>query len=258
MWPAGTAWSPIRGYVGPEAVDVAGFQAGVSPSVAAQTSQGRCHPVQAPDREVGHGTLWVWCTVLNPAPSPTSRAPTSSSTRTAGCSTSARPSRCGQRINSYFQDPVGLPARTAQMVEQADHVEWMVVDSKSEALLLEHNLIKRHQPRYNVRLEGRQELSVAGGHRERRVATTRRGTGHASEPGSATSAPTPTSTPSGTPSTCCCAPSRCGAARTPSSGDTSVSGALASSTTSTAARDRASARSTERSTTSWSPTSSRS
>jgi excinuclease ABC subunit C len=39
------------------------------------------------------------------------------------------------------------------MVEQADHVEWMVVASESEALLLEHNLIKRFQPRYNVRLK---------------------------------------------------------------------------------------------------------
>ncbi len=57
------------------------------------------------------------------------------------------------RVNSYFQDPLGLPPRTAQMVDQADHVEWMVVDSESEALLLEHNLIKRHQPRYNVRLK---------------------------------------------------------------------------------------------------------
>src|SRR5450755_3115340 len=32
QWPAGTAWSPIRGDVGPGAVDVAGNQAGV-PSV---------------------------------------------------------------------------------------------------------------------------------------------------------------------------------------------------------------------------------
>ena len=58
-----------------------------------------------------------------------------------------------QRLNSYFQDPGGLAARTAQMVSQADHVEWMVVDSESEALLLEHNLIKEFQPRYNVRLK---------------------------------------------------------------------------------------------------------
>ncbi len=39
------------------------------------------------------------------------------------------------------------------MVSQADHVEWMVVDTESEALLLEHNLIKQFQPRYNVRLK---------------------------------------------------------------------------------------------------------
>lgn len=58
-----------------------------------------------------------------------------------------------QRLNAYFQDPAGLGPRTAQMVRQADHVEWMVVDSEAEALLLEHNLIKRNQPRYNVRLK---------------------------------------------------------------------------------------------------------
>jgi excinuclease ABC subunit C len=39
------------------------------------------------------------------------------------------------------------------MVQHADHVEWMVVDSEAEALLLEHNLIKQFQPRFNVRLK---------------------------------------------------------------------------------------------------------
>jgi excinuclease ABC subunit C len=39
------------------------------------------------------------------------------------------------------------------MISQADHVEWMVVDTEAEALLLEHNLIKQFQPRYNVRLK---------------------------------------------------------------------------------------------------------
>jgi excinuclease ABC subunit C len=57
------------------------------------------------------------------------------------------------RLNNYFQDPAALPVRAAQMVEQADHVEWVVVDRESEALLLEHNLIQQHQPRYNVRLK---------------------------------------------------------------------------------------------------------
>lgn len=39
------------------------------------------------------------------------------------------------------------------MMAQADHVEWMVVNSEAEALLLEHNLIKEFQPRFNVRLK---------------------------------------------------------------------------------------------------------
>jgi len=51
-----------------------------------------------------------------------------------------------QRLNSYFQDPAGLAPRTQQMVSQADHVEWVVVDSESEALMLEHSLIQQYQP----------------------------------------------------------------------------------------------------------------
>jgi excinuclease ABC subunit C len=57
------------------------------------------------------------------------------------------------RVNSYFQDPGNLAHRTAQMVAAADHVEWMVVGTEAEALLLEHNLIKQFQPRFNVRLK---------------------------------------------------------------------------------------------------------
>jgi excinuclease ABC subunit C len=57
------------------------------------------------------------------------------------------------RVNSYFQDPGNLAPRTAQMVGAADHVEWMVVGSEAEALLLEHNLIQQFQPRFNVRLK---------------------------------------------------------------------------------------------------------
>ena len=57
------------------------------------------------------------------------------------------------RVNSYFQDPANLFPRTAQMVAAADHVEWMVVGTEAEALLLEHNLIKQFQPRFNVRLK---------------------------------------------------------------------------------------------------------
>jgi excinuclease ABC subunit C len=57
------------------------------------------------------------------------------------------------RLPNYWQDSARLPPRTAQMVAQADHVEWVVVDSEVDALILEHSLIQAHLPRYNVRLK---------------------------------------------------------------------------------------------------------
>ena len=57
------------------------------------------------------------------------------------------------RLPNYWQDSAKLPPRTAQMVAQADHVEWVVVDSEVDALILEHSLIQAHLPRYNVRLK---------------------------------------------------------------------------------------------------------
>jgi excinuclease ABC subunit C len=57
------------------------------------------------------------------------------------------------RLPNYWQDSALLLPRTAQMVAQADHVEWVVVDSEVDALILEHSLIQAHLPRYNVRLK---------------------------------------------------------------------------------------------------------
>src|SRR5271165_902876 len=57
------------------------------------------------------------------------------------------------RLPNYFADPALLPPRTAQMVAQADHVEWVVVRTEVEALMLEYSLIQAHQPRFNVRLK---------------------------------------------------------------------------------------------------------
>ncbi len=56
------------------------------------------------------------------------------------------------RLANYFQAQASLPARTAQMVAAAASVEWIEVATDVEALLLENELIKRHQPRFNVRL----------------------------------------------------------------------------------------------------------
>ena len=56
------------------------------------------------------------------------------------------------RVSSYFQDARNLHPRTAQMVARAASVDWIVVASDVEAIMLEYNLIKTHRPRFNVRL----------------------------------------------------------------------------------------------------------
>jgi excinuclease ABC subunit C len=55
------------------------------------------------------------------------------------------------RVMSYFG--TGLAERTRQMVETADVVEWIAVRNEVEALFLEFNLIKKHRPRFNIRLK---------------------------------------------------------------------------------------------------------
>ncbi|MDY6818969.1 MAG: excinuclease ABC subunit C [Halobacteriales archaeon] len=54
------------------------------------------------------------------------------------------------RVRSYA-DP--RSERIGRMVERADTIDIAVTDTETQALLLEANLIKRHQPRYNVRLK---------------------------------------------------------------------------------------------------------
>jgi excinuclease ABC subunit C len=55
------------------------------------------------------------------------------------------------RLSSYFQAEYLLHPRTASMVEQAADVEWIVTNNEVESLHLEYNLIKKNQPRFNVR-----------------------------------------------------------------------------------------------------------
>ena len=55
------------------------------------------------------------------------------------------------RVSSYFQSPLGLHPRTAAMVQSASSVDWVVVDSETEALQLEYQWIKEFAPRFNVK-----------------------------------------------------------------------------------------------------------
>ena len=56
------------------------------------------------------------------------------------------------RVRSYFQESAALDVFKRAMVERVADVATIVVSNEIEALILEANLIKRHQPPFNVRL----------------------------------------------------------------------------------------------------------
>ncbi len=57
------------------------------------------------------------------------------------------------RVRQYFQSSRGKSPKIQRMVEQIAWFEYIVVDSEMEALILECNLIKEHQPKYNTMLK---------------------------------------------------------------------------------------------------------
>ncbi|NJR65550.1 MAG: excinuclease ABC subunit UvrC [Leptolyngbyaceae cyanobacterium CRU_2_3] len=57
------------------------------------------------------------------------------------------------RVRSYFRDNHALNPRIALMVMQVAEIEFIVTDTEAEALALEANLIKQHQPHFNVLLK---------------------------------------------------------------------------------------------------------
>ncbi len=122
--PAGTAWSPIRGFVGHEAECPPGYQAGVASTVVLE------RPQAIPD-----------------APGSYQFKDSDGRVIYVGKARSLR-----SRLSNYFADPRTLHPRTAQMMERAASVEWIVVQNDVEALMLKFSLIKTHRPRFNVRL----------------------------------------------------------------------------------------------------------
>jgi len=56
------------------------------------------------------------------------------------------------RVRSYFQKGRSESPKVTILVSKIADVDWIVTESEVEALMLECNLIKKHRPRYNVRL----------------------------------------------------------------------------------------------------------
>ncbi len=57
------------------------------------------------------------------------------------------------RVRSYFGSSRSLEPKTRRLVSEVARFEYIVTGSTQEALILEANLIKRHQPFFNVRLK---------------------------------------------------------------------------------------------------------
>ncbi len=57
------------------------------------------------------------------------------------------------RVRQYFQSSRNKTAKIEQMVTHIAWFEYIITDSELEALVLECNLIKEHQPRYNTMLK---------------------------------------------------------------------------------------------------------
>ncbi len=58
--------------------------------------------------------------------------------------------RLRNRVRSYFQNSRGHDGRIKLMVSKIKDLEVIVTDTEAESLILENNLIKKHQPRYNI------------------------------------------------------------------------------------------------------------
>ena len=57
------------------------------------------------------------------------------------------------RVSNYFSNPDRLAIKTRHLVSRIGKIDWIVVRTEVEALLLENKLIKQYEPRYNINLK---------------------------------------------------------------------------------------------------------
>jgi len=58
-----------------------------------------------------------------------------------------------KRVSSYFNKEQHENGKTQILVKKIADIKYIIVDSELDALLLENNLIKKYQPKYNVQLK---------------------------------------------------------------------------------------------------------
>lgn len=58
-----------------------------------------------------------------------------------------------KRLASYFSDRKDKRNKTIALVKNATHIDYTIVETEQDALLLEATLIKKFQPRYNIQLK---------------------------------------------------------------------------------------------------------
>ncbi len=56
-----------------------------------------------------------------------------------------------KRVSSYFKNSK-KDIKTEYLIAKADKIEWIITNNEVEALILENNLIKKHKPKFNIRL----------------------------------------------------------------------------------------------------------
>ena len=58
-----------------------------------------------------------------------------------------------KRVSSYFNNSTQHNKKTRKLISHIHHIEFTIVDTESDAFLLENSLIKQHQPKYNILLK---------------------------------------------------------------------------------------------------------
>ena len=58
-----------------------------------------------------------------------------------------------KRVRSYFKTDAVISGKLSMLVKKIVEIKYIIVDTEYDALLLENNLIKKYQPRYNVMLK---------------------------------------------------------------------------------------------------------